>query len=45
LPTTSDTFDQDHQRLSRETGEVKRMLSTLITKVRAADNKLMSEGR
>jgi four helix bundle protein len=37
--------DQDHQRLSRETGEVKRMLSTLITMVRAADNKLTSEGR
>src|SRR5918998_4807292 len=30
---------QDYQRLSRRTGEVERMLSTLITRVRPANNK------
>jgi four helix bundle protein len=33
---------QDYQELSQATGEVKRMLSTLITKVRPADNKRTS---
>jgi four helix bundle protein len=33
---------QDYQQLSQEVGEVKRMLSALITKVRPANNKLTS---
>ncbi len=33
---------QDYQELSQRTGEVKRMLSTLITKVRPANYKLTS---
>ena len=33
---------RDYQELSQATGEVKRMLSTLITKVRPADNKRTS---
>ena len=33
---------QDYQKLSQEAGEVKRMLSTLIIRVRPANNKLSS---
>jgi four helix bundle protein len=33
---------QDYRELSQGAGEVKRMLSTLITKVRSANNKLTS---
>ena len=33
---------QDYEELSQEAGEVKRMLSTLITKVRPANNKRTS---
>jgi four helix bundle protein len=33
---------QEYQQLSQEVGEVKRMLSALITKVRPANNKLRS---
>jgi four helix bundle protein len=33
---------QDYQELSQRTAEVKRMLSTLITRVRPANNKLTS---
>ena len=33
---------RDYQELSQATGEVKRMLSTLITKVRSTNNKLPS---
>ena len=33
---------RDYQELSQATGEVKRMLSTLITKVRSGNNKLTS---
>jgi four helix bundle protein len=32
----------DYQELSQKTGEIKRLLSTLITRVRSANNKLIS---